>query len=203
MLTVSSAASSRALTTLQAVKDDLGLSDGTDDARLIRLIDQASDAIERHCARRLARESVVETFRPARCLAALLLERIPVATLTSIVEDGTTLTVDEDFEADLRQGMLWRLSGDERVDWTAAKVVVSYAAGYVPADQDASDVPPALSLACRRLVVAEYHGSARDGSVRSERQEGVGSVDYFAGQDRDGGLPPGVAALLAPFVRFS
>jgi hypothetical protein len=58
MLTVSSAASSRALTTLQAVKDDLGLSDGTDDARLIRLIDQASDAIERHCARRLARRRI-------------------------------------------------------------------------------------------------------------------------------------------------
>jgi hypothetical protein len=62
------ALASNALTTLATVKDELGISDTSQDDRLGRLINVVSDAIEHYCGRLFQKTSRIETIAPSeRC----------------------------------------------------------------------------------------------------------------------------------------
>ena len=63
LLTVLTPASSRALTTLANVKDEIDVTSDDSDARLERWIVEESERIETYLGRVLAQEVVQETFR--------------------------------------------------------------------------------------------------------------------------------------------
>ena len=120
ILTVTTEASSTDLTTLAAVKADMGIADA--DTSLDQKIEQnwipdASAAIATYCDRVFGSESVVETFRigtrDRACEPVLILERYPASEITSVVEDGTTVDAT-DYEYDVRTGLLYRTLGGRR-----------------------------------------------------------------------------------------
>jgi hypothetical protein len=66
ILTVTTPASSYDLTALATVKTELGITDNTENDKLRTWITQASIIAASYCRRVFARETLTETFRPAR-----------------------------------------------------------------------------------------------------------------------------------------
>ena len=75
ILAITNLAPSRGLTTLADVKQEFGITGGTDDAFLLDLIAQTSTAIEGWCNRAFARETLTETFRLSCSVDALARHR--------------------------------------------------------------------------------------------------------------------------------
>ncbi len=198
ILAITDLAPSRGLTTLADVKQELGITGGTDDAFLLDLIAQTSTAIEGWCNRAFARETLTETFRLSCSVSVLHLTRWPVIAITSVVEDGTVLG-SIDTELDPSSGELWRLNGaDDRSLWPPAKIVIAYEAGYrLPGTPD-RDLPADLERACIEAIKARWFARLRDPLVKGEEVPGVAVADYWVPADGSGdpGLPPIVIGML-------
>lgn len=194
MLTVVTEATNLALIDIAVVRTVLGIDGTGEDDALNSYISRASDVIARHCKRAFALETVEETFRPDQCLRELVLARYPVVEVTSIVENGDTLSAS-DYEVNKASGCITRLHGDRPCHWSTWKTVATYSAGYVlPAE-----TPQALQQACLQLVKSFYLGADRDPLIRSESVTPMSSASYFGGSEY---LPPDVLGLLQQFRKF-
>lgn len=212
MLTVLTPAASHDLATLEAVKAELEISGTADDTVLAALIRQASGAIAVHCRRTFARENVREVFRsrvePHHCLtpvAELILDRTPVASVVSVIEDGSPVD-PADYEIDKANGLLRRLSGGYEIDWWARRIVVDYVGGYeLPAG-----LPPDLERICVDLVKRYFYARSRDPNLRSEQILDVISQSFHGPASAaaitaaqtgmpDDGLPPDIAGRLTAY----
>jgi hypothetical protein len=204
MFTVSVAATDRNLLTIADVSAILGDSVVAQTPAIDTVLLQLSDMIARECGvpadgvkpPTLRRETIVETVRMTRNETALRLSRRFVDTVTSVVEDGTTL-VTTDYEIDKAAGVLRRLDADGNViAWPQAIVVCTYTAGF-------NTVPTDLKLAAIRVFQEQVSASARDPLLRSEEVEGVGKFDYWVGaiggSKSTGSLSPVAAAMLDPY----
>lgn len=183
ILTVLTPAPDRRLATAVDVRAELMLPGGTFDNDLNGLILQASDTIASGCGGRVfGREGLRETFRSVRT-EELVLARDPVAAVTSIVADGSTLVEGTDFELDAMAGILYRLAGDSRCAWRVSKVTVEYEAGWLlPSQAGAGDVgalPTDVRRICIERVARAWNGRGRDATIRSEGTDGVDSISYF------------------------
>lgn len=198
--TVTSAAASFDLTLLATVKSELGITNADHDADIDRWIDQASQTAATYCNRTFAQQTYQGTWRlqeEARRTDMLVLPHFPVASITTVVEDGVTLTA-ADYEFEAETGFLWRLRSDERTCWAAAKVVVTFVAGYQLLDQLPHDVERAVIV----MVKQNYFAKARDPLVSEIEIEGVSRRKYWVGSvpgDDNGALPAEVEALLNPY----
>lgn len=207
--TVSVAAADRKLVTSAQVIEALGLAATTD--RIDALCEEISDAICRYCrvpedgvkAPTLLVETIVETFRRSTKLEVgafpypasqpdfkgLPLSRFPIQSITSIVEDGVTLSAST-YEIDKAAGYVKRLLNGGEVYWTANKIVVTYIAGR--------DMTQELGLrsAAINAVREQYFADNRDPALRGVNVEGIGRRDYQIGG------ASGVSALAAvqPFA---
>ena len=202
LLTVLTPASSRALTTLANVKDEIDVTVDDSDARLERWIAEESERIETYLGRVLAQEVVQETFRlhdRANWLTgardSLRLARRPVAAIASVEVDGVALATD-DYELDAAAGLLYRLCGHRRVRWFGCTVVVRYTAGYA----SISALPRPIEAACLGLIRHRWAARGRDPMLRSLAIPGVATEQYWVGTTgEDGDMPPEISALLDPF----
>lgn len=219
-LTVATPATSYDLTVLATVKAEFDVSGSADDAVLADLIRQASGDIASYCGRVFAEEAVTETFRlgddacdgdwrgygqgwarykPGRGGAEpLCLDRWPVSSITSVVEDGTTLDAD-DYQLKASNGLLYRLSDDVIVPWSGLKVVVTYVAGY----ELLAELPYEIERACLDLVKMRYYGRDRDPLLRAEKILDVTESQWTASTStpRRGGLPEEIARRLDDYRR--
>lgn len=198
MLTVTAPASVRTLVTLAAVKAELGITTGDDDAILSDYIAMASAAAESYCRRVFALETVSETLRPERTVKAVVLARRPVTAVASVTVAGVALTGAE-WELDGPAGLLYRLYADERTSWSAEKVAVAYTAGY-------ATIPADVARAVTMLVVGYHASQGRDPTLRTETVDGVGGFGYvLAGAvgGMPGSLPGQVAQLLDRYLDWS
>lgn len=196
-LAVNVAASTRDLTSLARLKDDLAITDTAQNAALSDVIREASDAICRYCSRPegFGRETVTETWRMSGGADCLILARDIAPAIVSVVEDGVTLTPADYL---LSGSLLYRLFEDAPSLWTARKVVVNYAAGW----SQLSDLPNDLERACLDLAATVWAGRGRDRALRSESADGVGAVSYM--DPRDGSaMPMAISAALAPYRRVA
>lgn len=194
MLTVATPAASHDLITTAQAKTELGVSGSSEDALIGGLVSQASAMITGWCNRdTFIAEDLVQTERLATRREWLLLERDLNVAVASVVEDGVTLASDE-WERD--GALLYRLDDDTRICWAAAKIVITYAAGY----EVGTDVPEILQRATLDAVVNLYRGRGRDTTIRSEQTEGVGETQYFDGRRAD--VPPVSADRLPALERF-
>lgn len=180
MLTIITAGVSRALTTFDAVKAELAMSDGTDDIFISSLVEQASAAVEGWCGHPLAAETVRETF-DVRCSFAapdLLLSRIPVTSVLSVTVDGSVLAEDR-YEFDGEAGFLYALTSTaSRGYWSPGRVAVEYAAGYVLPGQEGRTLPHDIERAAIIIARNAYASRGRDPTLRSDDVEGIGSQAF-------------------------
>jgi hypothetical protein len=196
--------------------DDLAaeLSQQVDSARMALSVTAASNSICRYLRRPLAQETVSETFRRTRYQARdlmlaeyrqadcnLILSRYPVGSITSVVEDGTTLD-PTNYELDPASGRLARLASDHFIAWMAAKTVITYVAGYILPPDPTATLPAPIQLACRRLAALFFRTSEREPGLRSEIIPGVIEKQYWdqtrSGQ-ADDDLPADIRAILEPY----
>jgi len=205
ILSVVTPAASYDLTVLATVKDELGITGTAEDDKLERWIRGASSAIAAYLKRVLAQETVRETFRLRTgsqwachwaCEPVLLLKRYPIASIASVTEDGTVLDADQ-YEVEPESGSLYRLCNDERRDWTAAKVVVQYAGGFVLLPE----LPDAIERACISLVKHYRANATRDTAVTRRDVPGVLSETFWVGTvpGTNGDMPADVVSLIEPY----
>lgn len=204
ILSVSSAASSRALLTTAQLRVIAGVDDDSRDTEMADIGLRVSDMISDFCRVAgdgvnpvtLLSETVAETFRLDCSVSSLILARRFVTSITSVVEDGVTTDTDE-YEVDAGSGLLYRLYEDKRMWWPAGKIVVTYVAGF-------ATIPSALVTAATRLVQLDLSQTSRDPLVRSSRVrvEGVRETqtDYWVGPVDNAAIPSDVADLLAPYM---
>lgn len=116
------------LADLKAHLKDVSTSTANDDSYRATLA-QATELAERYCNRALRRKTVVETHDGGGC--AVILREPPVISVTTVVENGTTLTAS-DYTLNATAGLLYRGSSTSSMDWYAGRqsVVVTYVAGY-------------------------------------------------------------------------
>lgn len=210
LLAVTITTAHRPLATLQALHDRLGVTAGTHDPELLRLLRARSDAIAAWCGiapdqlgrRTFAAETMTATWLSAACARGPRLRlpwRIPVTSIASIVEDGTTLDAG-DYRVLPMAAAIERVADDgEAVRcWSSGPIVVTYVAGWTRADDDASDMPADLQDACLQECVARWLARGRDPSLRSENVPEVHSFTVGYGQDgARGQLLPETEGILA------
>lgn len=195
---VTTPAASKDMTLLATVKTELGITGSTDDAFFAVQIQQASAAIVTYCNREFAKETLVDTFRPECAVDYLSLARWPLVSITSIVEDGETLTA-ADYESEAATSLIYRLDGDDvRSRWAATKIVVTYEAGYVML----TSLPHDLERACIELVKRRWFARKRDPLVKSETVPDVYEVGYWVNGNGDSSsMPDDIALLINPYRR--
>ena len=196
--TVTTAASSYDLTTLEAVKAELGLTDAKNDAVLKRYIAGASAAAAQYCGRVFPLEAVEDQIWPARAgsplssaFEKLQLSRWPVTEILSLTDDGVAKDEDADFVVDRASGLLTRLDGSGRqCRWGSAPKVVSYKAGY-------GTIPADLEDAVIRMVKGRWLARGRDPNLKSQDIPGVLSQTWWiATGSESGNMSPDIADLL-------
>ena len=205
-------AAARRLTT--ATKVQAALRIGAVDTTLIEsTIDAVSGECARFCNLARAVAGSVPTFGlevvRATWLATdmdrgsvlILPWRTPIATVDSVVEDGTTLALNTDFRL-VGGGMLERMTDDAPVSWSPGKIVVSWTTGWsLPAE-----VPAELEGQVIEQVKMKYLATDRDPALRSENTPDIWSGSYaVAGGDSIGesGLLKSLEAALSPFKTWA
>jgi len=199
ILSITTAATVRNLTTLERVKAELSIEGNASDVLLRAKIREASSDIN---ARAWADpyETVEQTLWNVGCEEYLVLARRPNVSIASVMVDGVAATYRLDAEA----GLLYGLDADGyATPWMACKsIALTYSAGYVMPGQTGANLEPALEAACIELLQSYWSSRGRDPLIRSEDVPGLGSVTYWVGAVGESGeLPPSVESRIAPFRR--
>ena len=216
LLEVTSAAAStdaaRNLTTTASVKTALKITDSASDTLIDALIPRASKLIVEDC--RLARSAAgeVPTFAretlratwdittKSRGTDLWLPWRPPLSSVTSVVDDTTTLTVSTDYvvRGSGRSTFLRRVSSDVPVNWSCNKIVVTWVAGF--ASVMSTNIDKDLEAAAIEQVKGMFYAANRDPAIRSESSPDLAAVSYSVpGGDVMGAnvLLPSVRSMLA------
>lgn len=203
LLTVLTPAPTYDLTTLETIKDELGVTATSQDTKLLRWIHDASDQIASYLGRVLASERVQEVFTLSDSshgysgrIATLKLARWPVSAIESItIDDDDALTTDE-WEIEASTGRLHRMASvadGTRINWCGRRVVVVYTGGYVLLD----GLPRSIEAAALTLLRHRSASSSRDPALRSEVVPGVYEVQYWVdNRSSSATIPQEAAALL-------
>lgn len=207
IVTVTGANSDKMLTTLNRVKLELDITsvDTNRDMLLNLKILEASDDIEAALGFTVRKETVSEVvwFENGDLAPEyLVLDRTPVATLTSVTIDGL-LADAATYRLDSETGQLYALCNGYPSHWYFCKsVVVAYAGGYILPAESGSNLPAGIQGAAVELMSNYWAAKGRDPSVKSEEIPGVIRKDYWVGAVGEAGeLPPSVVTKLAPFRR--
>ena len=178
MLTVITPATSKRLTTVSTVRDELGITtaEASDDT-VNRWIDYASQAIVDYCATEFAEQTYLEeVYAPPANRARILLSRFPVTSVTEAKYGGDVMPV-EDYRLD--DGYFYRLSASGRpVFWGPSQIAIQYVAGYTLPGTPNYTLPPTIEQACIDEISARRSRLARDPLIRSETEDGVGATTY-------------------------
>lgn len=192
MLTVITPATNTRLTTVAAIKAEMGITSGADDAWFQDAIERASDTIARYCNRTFAREIFQETVYLNRPAESLMVSRFPMVVATVEVDvDGTGALT----EIDGNNGLIYRLDASgNRISWPAGKITVIYGAGHILPGDPGRDLPYDLERACLLLAKAAHFARTRDPLIKSENIPDAVQSSYWMGD-----LPPEVEGLLSPY----
>jgi hypothetical protein len=200
-----------ALTTVTQVETDLGITPGSETAKLEELILTVSELIESRTNRQFRKEEVTEQL-PGLGTELLVVARTPIDITADITVtydgdevDATNYKVVTD---DAQLGFIRYVEGVWT--WTARALPnigydllpgserklyeVTYTGGYVlPNDTVGTrSLPRDLELACRQFVAQLYHSMPRDPTIKSEKVLSA-AFTYFDSRsdasDSDGDLP--------------
>lgn len=166
------------------------------------LIADAQAHIEAEIGRTVESASRTETFDGGQ--QTLFLQWFPVTAVASVVEDGITLTVDDDFK--WYRNKVIRVSGDSQIAWRTLKrqsIVVTYTGGYVSPDHDAE--LEHLGSICAQVVARAFIKGTdlaalpvgASGAIQSVSLEGSDTVTYATG---GGGAGSSISGGFRQFV---
>lgn len=196
MLIVTVAPTTNDLTTITTAQREMDL-DQADLDGVPELIAAASEIVAQHCGRlnaakqsEFGAQTVVQTERGVS-RDCIVLDRDLKPAITSVVEDGATLTA-ADYELD--GSLLYRLSDDTRTAWCAEKVVITYTTGWTLL----GGMPQPIEQATLKTLAALIAGRGENPMER-RYDNGLVSILY---RDAVGGMPPEAAQLLAPWRRL-
>ena len=124
------------LVSLADAKTYLNITSTNSDEEIRQFILEATDIAERLTGRQLRRKTFVEAYNgsdaisPYRGLIALRLRKVPVISITSVVENGLTLAAT-DYTVSPESGVLYRGSSMFRQGWQPGEqnITITYAAG--------------------------------------------------------------------------
>lgn len=202
-------AAGRWLTTRTNVKAAMRITTTDYDTLIDLLIPQASALIVGGCGLETDKagsiasfglETLVATYRDCgsdRGEVLTLPWRVPVASITTLTEDGVALTAAAgDFElVSTKPGKLRRLDDGSPTWWSSAAIVVTFTAGWsLP-----GSVPPDMEAAAIEQVRAMVFSADRDPAIRSESVPDLASKSYAlpGGDTFKGVILPQVLANLA------
>lgn len=219
-----------ALTTLADVKAVAGITDTTQDTRLEYLINAVSAQIAGYCDRVFTRSTYTLETHTGTNRQSLSLRQWPIVSVSSILEDGTTLPVTEyELKAqDMERGIVYKANGWNQNTtyatgltsdtWaTGRDYSATYVAGYYmpgdvtspPADPHyvagaAGSLPLELSEACVQMVI-ERNTKLRYGAI-GLTQLTEGDLTYQWGAittniDTVSGLPNAVLGIVNKYKR--
>jgi hypothetical protein len=205
MLTIPSPNTDRSLLTIAELRAAAGVTGTARDAELQVLGDATAAMITSACQvtrvgaipPTLREEAVVETFSqpvvhsyqwlPVERAGALHPSRLPIVSVTSVVE-GTRTLATSDYQID--GAALYRLSGAYRAHWCGDPIVVSYTAGW-------ATVPADLKWAAMKFVQAAILENGRDPLLKRKVTVGVSEYEWWVDPTRDSVIPPEVLDILA------
>ncbi len=200
LTTVTTPATATRLATVAALRAEIGdETAGRSDDDLGSMLDDASDQIARYCNRAFGRQTIEQTIRTDEAPLAIVLAAVPIVSVASVIEDGTTLAAT-DYEVSAEVGEVYRLADDEPAAWLAAKTVVTFTAGWLLPGEGSADLPASVSRAAVLLAAANFYGQGRDPWLKSESVEGIGSISMVMPSAGAAWMPPAVTELLRPFV---
>lgn len=176
------------IVSLTDLKSHLNITTTGDDEELRRTLAVATEMAERHCNRALRRKTVSESYNGGN--SVLLLRQSPVLSITTVVENGTTLSAS-DYTVDPSSALLYRGTSTAGWSWIDGRqvVTVTYVAGY-------TDPPQAAQQAV--LELARHLWQTQRGQVALPTLGGVD--DYPTQNGAAWSLPNRVRELLAPLV---
>jgi len=206
-ITINSSASDTDFTTLETVKEELGISSTDDDSLLADLIMQAGDEIRYETGRKFAKETVTETITGDGG-TRLVLARVPLKSIAFIEDDGSSVASTSYEIEDAEAGFVFRENG-----WTDGRQIargithqrptrhgsfnieVKYTAGYAMPGSTGRDLPHDLERAAVDLVKQSYLRRRGDPSAT---QEIIGAAQL----QRETGRPESVNRTLVRWARL-
>lgn len=198
MLIIASPNADRSLLTLAERRSAAGVTDNSRDIELTALGGYVDAAITKACRvsvdgatpPTLRLESVSETWRLTWEHSSLILARRPVVAITSVTENDTLLTADDDYEIETASGLLYRLSGGTRICWPCGVIAMPYSAGY-------ATVPDDLKYAAIKFMRALLQSGDRDPMLKMKRTEGVSEYQWWVDPTKDSIVPAEVMDILS------
>jgi hypothetical protein len=215
-----------ALTERDTVKTELGidLGDTSQDAKIERLINAVSSAIDKHCRRVFARGTLSEKVA-GKGTPVIMIARPPIVSIATLDEDGEALTEGDDFEIQsddagtirkIGGGWTWYtlatggIKHDALAGYERKKITVGYDGGFTTPHQvtaaiypGPSTLPAAIEEAAIMSTVSAYYASGQDRRIASEKLMDA-SVSYAArnritGRGTGGILVDEAIDMLAPY----
>ncbi len=159
------------------------------DSTVTSYLVQAQAAAEAYCQRHFDYATGnIETFDGDGREAIIQIDRWPIDTVTTVVESGVTLTVDQDYILYVDNGWVMRTSGGARQSkgWRDHRrgIVITYDGGYeAPTPAGGATVPDDLTLAVTRIAGRLFRsgsGPIAGGPISSTTLDGIGSVGFAA-----------------------
>lgn len=185
------------LTTAANVKTYLGITGTSDDALIARIVSAVSARIESHCGRTLTTATYTSEYYDSIGDTRIVPKNVPVTTLTTVVENGTTLSAS-DYASD--GYTITRLSNGAVVAWASGERVIAltYTAGLGTA---AGGTLPADLVELATAQAANEFQRTKPGGARlgiASSQVGPGTSGYIVGE-----WVPGALAVLSAYRRLA
>lgn len=205
-LIVTTPAATTALTTVEAVMEQLEITDDIQTTRIQTEIDRASALICSYLGVQeaddgtvtLGRETLIETIEPEQPGRVLYPSRRPLVSVTSITEGG--IAVDA-ADYTVSYGKITRVQSSTVLNywwtsWANLQVAITYVAGWLlPGDAD-RNLPLEIEAACIELVKAGRFNRLRDPALRSETTQGIDSHTLFDRSRVSTVISPEIAATI-------
>ena len=220
ILTRVTPATTKQLTTVDALKAEIGDTTSTRDAVYSRIIDYCSNEISIYLNEgagddgdiTIGRETLSQTFYGAEWQCELVLARSPVGDITSVTEDGETIDAMVDGSANpafpyvvkKQSGILWKLSTGNLIPFTGRQITVVYTAGWALPGVSGRNLPDAIEDACLRFCRAKLSeiddGQDLAGPLTGATIDKIGSFQFGTPAGAKGnGLPYDVRNLIERF----
>jgi hypothetical protein len=218
------ALNANALTERQTVKDDLGITDTASDAKIDRLINSVSAAIDKHCRRVFARGTLSEKVA-GKGTPIVMLARPPIVSIASIDEDGAALVEGDDYEIKSDDAATlykidgawgWRTVGtggirnDPLAGYERELITVNYDGGFTTPHQvteatypGPATLPADVEEAAILSVVSAFHSIGGDRRIANEKlmdaSVAYGARNKITGRGMGGILVDDAVAILEPY----
>ena len=167
-----------ALSAVSDVEKVLGVDLSTNDETNVTnvFIPAADAAIENYVGYELDYQSSIEEKFDGNDDDSIYLKHIPIISVSSIVEDGVTLTEgnSEDYVVYKKQGLIKRTGLQYWSTQRLQNIVVTYSAGYSDSEVSAEDIPSDIKFVSARFAGRLWAASA---NISTQQSTGVVSTN--------------------------